>query len=155
MRINGGIEVRNPPSIQTLILPFETAARWSRGHLALLSDSQFPRPTGFPFTLLPTTIDVHLRGQECTPNPVSLQSFSCYKALPSSMPDPPAPQRTAIALSRAILGVLGNPFKLHYPAPLAEEVHQGGDAAPSCRLCLTACNSRQFDEVPEPEGGVR
>jgi hypothetical protein len=149
MRINGGIEVRNPPSIQTLILPFETAARWSRGHLALLSDSQFPRPTGFPFTLLPTTIDVHLRGQECTSNPVSLQSFSCYKALPSSMPDPPAPQRTAIALSRAILGVLGNPFKLPCRGQLVVEAHQGGGAAPRCRLCLIACNSRHGDEVEE------
>ena len=26
-------------------------------------------------------------------------------------------------------------------------VHQGGSAAPSCRLCLIACNSRQFDEL--------
>ena len=29
----------------------------------------------------------------------------------------------------------------------AEEAHQGGNAAPGCRLCLIACNSRQIDEL--------
>jgi hypothetical protein len=32
------------------------------------------------------------------------------------------------------------------PCPSAAEVHQGGEAALSCRLCLIACNSRQIDE---------
>ena len=38
------------------------------------------------------------------------------------------------------------------PAPFGhrhdgDAVHQGGAAVSSCRLCLIACNSRQFDEL--------
>jgi hypothetical protein len=35
----------------------------------------------------------------------------------------------------------------------AGAVHQGGEAAVSCRLCLTACNLRHFGEVPYGKGG--
>jgi hypothetical protein len=39
-------------------------------------------------------------------------------------------------------------LKLQHPSrPWEAEVHQGGHAALSCRLCLIACNSRHGDEV--------
>jgi hypothetical protein len=45
------------------------------------------------------------------------------------------------------------------PCPSADAAHQGGEAAPSCRLCLIACNSRKFTQphactlLPIPAGG--
>jgi hypothetical protein len=49
--------------------------------------------------------------------------------------------------SRALCDQDG-PFCL---VPSAEGLHQGGDAAPSCRLCLIACNSRKFTQTgPTP-----
>lgn len=66
------------------------------------------------------------------------------------------PNLPAIAIARPTVAICRacERFTARRPAFIADADHQGGDAALSCRLCLTACNSRQFDEV-EPEEQVR
>jgi len=55
--------------------------------------------------------------------------------------------RFAKAVLFADCGGIGSALELFQLLAWAEEVHQGGKAALSCRLCLIACNSRQFDEL--------
>jgi len=54
--------------------------------------------------------------------------------------------RVAIASAMADFGVQANQFKPFCSAPSVAEVHHGGEAAVSCRLCLIACNSRKFTQ---------
>jgi hypothetical protein len=73
-----------------------------------------------------------------------------------SKPCPPTPAilcRFAKAVLFALCGGIDSALEQFQVLARAEEVHQGGKAAPSCRLCLTACNSRQFDEVTASTGG--
>lgn len=51
-----------------------------------------------------------------------------------------APQRQGIASGTALPTAL-------WPVISAEGVHQSVGGGRSCRLCLIACNSRQFDET--------
>lgn len=147
MRISGDNEVLNPPPIKPLIQPFEVVDLRGRGCLALKPDFRFLQPSGLPFALLPTPIGVRPRGQKCTFIQISFQPSACRTALLGGVFYRPAAQRTAIALPIAISGALGNQFKPFSPALSAEEAHQGGEAASSCRPCLIACNSRPGDEV--------
>src|SRR4249919_248779 len=55
-------------------------------------------------------------------------------------------QSAALAPVKASCCASRDQVKLFRLTPSAEEAHQGGSAARSCRLCLIACNSRQFDE---------
>jgi hypothetical protein len=57
-------------------------------------------------------------------------------------------QSIAIAMSKGISDAQASQFKPPWRAPFAVEVHQGGDAAVSCRLCLIACNLRKFTFPP-------
>ncbi len=77
---------------------------------------------------------------------ISLQVLTCHASLLWHIPSRLASRRAAIALGMAVSCVQCNPVKLPFAAPPAAEVHQGGDAALSCRPCLIACNSRQIDE---------
>lgn len=52
---------------------------------------------------------------------------------------------TAIASAIAILQLEDYP-SVPFEMWMGEGVHHSGPAAPSCRLCLIACNSRQVDE---------
>lgn len=64
----------------------------------------------------------------------------------SPIPEVVAPQSGAIACAKARPGGSSLESGTCIAKRSAEEAHQGGDAAPSCRLCLIACNSRQIDE---------
>jgi hypothetical protein len=66
----------------------------------------------------------------------------------------PILQRIAIASLAAAPAIAWTRFASCHPALTSGADHQGGTAALSCRLCLIACNSRQFDEA-EPEEQVR
>jgi hypothetical protein len=108
------------------------------------------RPADFSLAFLVSTIGVRPRGQKCTQT-VPL----CKSCLSSAVPflaDTPL-QDLEQPLRDAYTALTGDSLALCAsvgPCPSAAEVHQGGDAAPSCRLCLIACNSRQIDE---PESG--
>jgi hypothetical protein len=52
-----------------------------------------------------------------------------------------------IATALAIPVASQTQYALSSESKKADEVHQGSDAVASCRLCLIACNSRQFDEA--------
>lgn len=81
------------------------------------------------------------------------EAISCVHPYPS------LPIASRKPLRRTIVSRIGIPFACgrrltQSCQPIAaEEVHQGGEAALSCRLCLTACNLRQFDEAAIREEG--
>jgi hypothetical protein len=121
------------------------------------------RPSGLKFTLaialcnfLPQvaeplslfTADNLPRGLKCNRPAMGSIVPIFDSALPPVIPAPAAPQKAAIAISRAIPGASGGKFAPFCPVPSAAEAHQGGNAAPSCRLCLIACNSRKFTRKP-------
>jgi hypothetical protein len=98
---------------------------------------------------LVSTIGVRPRGQKCTQTvPFCKSCLSSAIPFLASTPlqDLEQPLRDAYTalggVSLASLAGVG-------PCPSAAEVHQGGDTALSCRLCLIACNSRHGDEVGE------
>jgi hypothetical protein len=106
-----------------------------------------PIPAGCPQVVLSSPAGaVCSRGLKCNHFANILYTREYGKLPPRVAFCPSAPQRTVITLAIAVSGVLAEEFAPHCPAPSAEEVHQGGDAALSCRLCLIACNSCQFDE---------
>jgi hypothetical protein len=113
------------------------------------SCSRCHRPADFSLAFLVSTIGVRPRGQKCTQT-VPLCKSCLHDAIPflASTPlhDLEQPLRDAYTalggVSLASLAGVG-------PCPSAAEVHQGGDTALSCRLCLIACNSRHGDEVGE------
>jgi len=69
----------------------------------------------------------------------NLPSLSLFDSTPIPLSAAIAP---GIAIPRPHGGVLLAPFQ----TPMGVAGHQMRVAAPSCRLCLIACNSRQFDE---------
>jgi hypothetical protein len=85
------------------------------------------------------------RGLKCAHTTFALGARGLRNMLPRVVFDSPAPQRTTIAMAKAISGELVDHLRPPYSAPSAAEVHHGGNAARSCRLCLIACNSRQID----------
>lgn len=56
-------------------------------------------------------------------------------------------QRIAIAPAMAFLITSATSIDSPRLSQLLAEAHHDGSDAASCRLCLIACNSRQFDEV--------
>ncbi len=111
------------------------------------SCSRCSQPADFSLAFLVSTIGVRPRGQKCTQTiPVCK---SCIRdAVPflaaTPLQDLEMPLRDAYT---ALGGIPAASSAGAGPCPLAEGGHQGGDAAPSCRLCLIACNSRHGDEV--------
>jgi hypothetical protein len=123
------------------------------------SCSRCTRPADFSLAFLVSTIGVRPRGQKCTQTvPFCKSCLSIAAPFLASTPLQDLQQ----PLRDAYTALSGNP-----PAsstsigsrPSAEEVHQGGKAALSCRLCLIACNSRKFTRghcsavSPVPEEG--
>jgi len=110
------------------------------------SCSRCPRPADFSLAFLVSTIGVRPRGQKCTQTVPLCKA--CVRDAASLLASTPL-QDLQEPLSEAYTTLSGDS-----PASSAglgrchsaAEVHQGGDAAPSCRLCLIACNSRQIDE---------
>jgi hypothetical protein len=72
---------------------------------------------------------------------------SCHSEYVWSIDVPSMPQSTAIVLAIVAVGCVTVLHARLGQVQRAGVVHQGSDAALSCRLCLIACNSRQFDEV--------
>ena len=102
------------------------------------------RPADFSLALLVSTIGVRPRGQKCT------QTFpfckSCIQAAAHFLASTPL-QQLQKPLRDAYTTLGGDspaPSIRAVVCPLADGVHQGGEAALSCRLCLIACNSRKF-----------
>jgi hypothetical protein len=109
-----------------------------------------PQPAILSLVLLPSALGVLPQGDICNHIPTRSQAAACSPLLLGSLLVLPVPQRSAIPLPLRGSGSLCNLFQLVRTHPSAVEVHQGGKAAWSCRLCLIACNSRQIDE---PESG--
>jgi hypothetical protein len=111
------------------------------------SCSRCHRPADFSLAFLVSTIGVRPRGQKCTQT-VPLCKSCLSSAFPFLAPTPlqglEQPLRDAYTALRADSPALSTGVG---PSTSAAEVHQGGDAAQSCRLCLIACNSRHYDEV--------
>jgi hypothetical protein len=105
--------------------------------------SRCPRPADFSLAFLVSTIGVRPRGQKCT----QTVPF-CKSCLRDAAPFLATPFRDLQEPLRDAYTALGGAFPALSAAGghcLAEgEAHQGGEAAPSCRLCLIACNSRKF-----------
>ena len=114
------------------------------------SCSRCSRPADFSLAFLVSTIGVRPRGHKCTQT-VPLCKSCLHDAVPfTPLQDLEQPLRDAYTAlggdSPASCASVG-------PCLSAAEVHQGSEAALSCRLCLIACNSRQFDESTAPECG--
>jgi hypothetical protein len=77
----------------------------------------------------------------------SAGGFSCHSVTlrVSVVTTSPQSAFTALAIRLVVLAVAH--LSVQGQSKQSVVVHQGGDAALSCRLCLIACNSRQFDEV--------
>ena len=69
-----------------------------------------------------------------------------HSAYPCLSKAPELAQNTAIASAIAAQWSCSIRSGRFSHSQTANVVHQGGSAALSCRLCLIACNSRQFDE---------
>ena len=113
------------------------------------SCSRCPRPADYSLAFLVSTIGVRPRGQKCTQT-VPLCKSCLSTAIPFLAPTPL--QDLQQPLKDAYTALCGDSPALSYSVgrcPAAAEVHQGGEAALSCRLCLIACNSRHGDEVEE------
>ena len=109
-----------------------------------MSSSRCPRPSDFSPAFLVSTIGVRPRGQKCTQTiPPCKSCLRSANPLQASTPlqESQTPHTDAL-LGSAVSASSGSGGHCQ----LAEEDHQGGEAALSCRLCLIACNSRQIDE---------
>jgi hypothetical protein len=111
------------------------------------SCSRCPRPADFSIALIVSTIGVRPRGQKCTQT-VPFCKSCIHAAAPflaaTPFQDLQEPLKDAYT---ALGGIPAAPSADPGPCPSAGAVHQGGDAALSCRPCLIACNSRHGDEV--------
>ena len=124
------------------------------GHAQANTFSAWPQPAGLSVFLPPQNVIPNPGGLKCF-RPATCSSASRGGSLPLWIAfGLPASLKGAIASAIANFGALSNRLNPSSLAPSAVEVHQGGEAALSCRLCLIACNSRQFDEA-EPEEQVR
>jgi hypothetical protein len=108
------------------------------------SCSRCERPADFSLAFLVSTIGVRPRGQKCTKTvPFCKSCLSTAAPFLASTPlhDLEQPLRDAYTALSGDSPALSDSVG---PCPSAVEVHQGGEAALSCRLCLIACNSRKF-----------
>src|ERR1035438_1805359 len=104
------------------------------------------RPADFSLAFLDSTIGVRPRGQKCTQT-VPFCNSCLSTALPFLASTPL--QDLEQPLRDAYTALSGDSSALCTSVAHCQsgvEVHQGGEAALSCRLCLIACNSRQIDE---------
>lgn len=99
---------------------------------------QFPDVSLFPLHVRTRCLAIH-------PQEASPCAFPCLTLLLASKKAQRGTIAPAIAFVIASATLIDSLYQLQHSV----EVHQGGDAALSCRLCLIACNSRQFDEVQE------
>ena len=112
------------------------------------SCSRCPRPADFSLAFLVSTIGVRPRGQKCT----QTVPF-CKSCLSTATPFlASTPLQGLQEPLRSAYTALNGDSPVSSPrycrcAASADGVHQGGEAAASCRLCLIACNSRHGDEV--------
>ena len=110
------------------------------------SCSRCSRPADYSLAFLVSTIGVRPRGQKCTQT-VPLCKSCLSTAIPFLASTPlqalEQPLTDAYTALRDDSAALSDSVG---PCPSAAEVHQGGEAALSCRLCLIACNSRQIDD---------
>ena len=93
--------------------------------------------------LSPTPLPVHVRRLCIHPQ----ETFSCASL---SLTQPQASkkaQRGTLASAVAFVIASATLIASVHQSQYLVVVHQGGEAAVSCRLCLIACNSSQFDEV--------
>jgi hypothetical protein len=116
-------------------------------HMDRKSCNQCARPAEFSLAFLVSTIGARPRGQKCTVT-VPFCKHCIRNAAPflasSSFQDLEEPLRDAY--TRLEGGSTPSPVRA-CACPSAAEVHQGGNTAVSCRLCLIACNSRQIDAL--------
>ena len=114
------------------------------------SCSRCPRPADFSLAFLVSTIGVRPRGQKCTQT-VPLCNSCLRHAIPFLASTPLQPLQEPLTDAYTALGG-DSPASCAgaRACPLAAEVHQGGEAALSCRLCLIACNSRKFTRGQAP-----
>jgi hypothetical protein len=111
------------------------------------SCSLCPRPADYSLAFLVSTIGVRPRGQKCTQT-VPLCKTCFRNAIPFLAATPLQDLQEPLRSAYTELGGVSLPSSACAgPCPSADEDHQGGDAAVSCRLCLIACNSRHGDEV--------
>ena len=107
------------------------------------------RPADFSLAFLVSTIGVRPRGQKCTQTvPLCISCIQAAAHLLASTPLQGIQEPLRVAYT-ALEGAFPASSAGAGPCPPADGDHQGGNAAASCRLCLIACNSRQFD-APEP-----
>jgi hypothetical protein len=109
------------------------------------SSSPAPRPFGaLPFPV-PSFVHTPSRGIECFFSQIRFVALACVPFMFRVVLSPQTSQGAVIAPSLVEAGAPCQSLKAQSPAPLGEGVHQCGNAVGSCRLCLIACNSRQFD----------
>jgi hypothetical protein len=94
-------------------------------------------------TLSPTLLPIHER-RLCIRPQEALSCVSLSLTLPLASKKA---QRGTIRLSIAIVIASATLIDSVHQSQDSVAVHQRGEAAVSCRLCLIACNSSQFDEV--------
>jgi hypothetical protein len=102
------------------------------------------RPADFSLAFLVSTIGVRPRGQKCTQTVPFCKS--CLRDAAPFLASTPF-QHLQEPLKAAYTALGGSPTGSTAsvgPWQPADGVHQGGEAALSCRLCLIACNSRKF-----------
>jgi hypothetical protein len=102
------------------------------------------------FTLSPTPLPVHERRLCIRPQ----EAFSCISLPLILLRRSKMPQSGAIAPAIAFAIASAIHIDSLRQSHDSGEVHQGGEAAVSCRLCLTACNLRQFDEAATGEASL-
>ena len=92
------------------------------------------------FSISPTPLRVHAWSLCIHPQ----EAFSCASPCLTLPRASKSAQRGSIAaaIAFAVASIISLPQSQH-----PGEAHQCGGAVVSCRLCLIACNSRQFDEV--------
>jgi hypothetical protein len=88
----------------------------------------------------PLAFPIH---QNC---PAALGALLCNLPCLTLFGAPRKPLTTAAAPGIAVPRRYGCPFMAPSQMWTGDGGHHSGGAAPSCRLCLIACNSRQFDE---------
>lgn len=154
MRTRGGIEVRSVPPNTVPIRQCGTVVPQTKGHLALTQGSQSPQTSVTTAAYVSDTMGTRLRGEKCMFIQFAFSASACFIPSQPVHLAPTTPQRTAIALSIALPDALGRPIHPSSPVPSAKETHQGGEAALSCRLCLTACNLRQIDAPIRRDGDL-
>ena len=117
--------------------------------------SRCSRPADFSLALLLSTIRVRPRAQKCSQT-IALCNSCLHNVLARLGTSPLADlQQPLINAYTAVVGPSGAALIGESQDSAKAEPHHDDGAAVSSRPCLTAGNSRQFDEVGSPEGPNR